>query len=640
MCGIAGMISKRNKLDNIEDIDRMLDAQRHRGPDDYGIASFRFGIQEFLGAKCSSDLNDIDHLSGIIGHNRLSILDLSMSGHQPMISEDGKCAIVYNGEVYNAFDFKDELIKDGVNFKSSTDTEIILYLYIKYGIDKTLQILNGMFAFCIVDLTKQKIFFARDRVGIKPLYYYDDEEEIVFASELKSILARNSVKREIDLDAVEEYFSFRSPSAASLIKGVAQVGAGEYLELDSQFHMNRVKWFDVNVYSREEYLNKGYEELISESVNKQMISDVKVGCQLSGGIDSSLVSYYAKKTGYKDAISIVFNDKSFSEDTYIDFVTEHLKIQSHKKKLDSNYVIEHWERMNWYMDGIVNHPNSMGIMALAEEAKKHVTVLLSGEGADETAGGYSNFMAAYIMALCERKSVLATLFKWKYKRLLQDFTKDKTLFFFKSHGYTEESILNRILKKRGTGKYRKVREKRLQQYTGTTFDKMIKYDIEFYLPELLKRQDRMTMSYSIENRVPLLDNSLLDFLLRCNEKLVIGWKIPNCLSFSLYNFISGKKVMKKLSEKIYGKNFTYRKKSGFALPLQELFEDKKFLNYIHKSIIPAMEERDIINSEYVKECLNHVDEAKQEELELLWRMLSFETWCQLFIDGRQTKTII
>ena len=191
MCGIAGMISKRNKLDNIEDIDRMLDAQQHRGPDDYGIASFCFGIQEFLGAKC--------------------ILDLSMSGHQPMTSEDGKCAIVYNGEVYNAFDFKDELIKDGVNFKSSTDTEIILYLYIKYGIDKTLQILNGMFAFCIVDLTKQKIFFARDRVGIKPLYYYDDEEEIVFASELKSILARNSVKREIDLDAVEEYFSFRHP---------------------------------------------------------------------------------------------------------------------------------------------------------------------------------------------------------------------------------------------------------------------------------------------------------------------------------------------------------------------------------------------------------------------------------------------
>lgn len=639
MCGIAGIISKRNKITNLDDIDKMLLAQKHRGPDDFGIAAFDLANATWQSGKKSFDVLCSGDFTGIIGHNRLSILDLTESGHQPMIHQNGMVAIVYNGEVYNAFDFKEELINDGFSFRSETDTEIILNLYIKYGIEKTLSLLNGMFAFCIIDLALKKIFFARDRVGIKPLYYYDTSSEFVFASEIKSIIERKSVKHEIDIDAVEEYFTFRSCLADSLIKGICQVKPGEYIEINNDYDIKKIKWFDVNDYFRKNALKGNYEEIIEHAVNRQMISDVKVGCQLSGGIDSSLVSYFAKKTGYDDAVSIVFDDLEFSEEKYIDFVTEKLDIKSHKKTLNVDYIIENWERMNWHMDTIVNHPNTMGIMALADESKKYVTVLLSGEGADETAGGYSNFIAAHIVDLCKGKTPISKVLRTKYRQIVQDYNDDESLFYLKSHGFTDEKILNRILVKKASGIYKEQRKARIREYTGSAFDKMIKYDIEYYLPELLMRQDKMTMASSIENRVPLLDNKMLEYLLQCNERMVMGWKIPHNFSANIYNFISGKKAMKQISQKVYGKNFTFRKKCGFALPLKELFLNEKFRNYLHTQLFPSMINRGILNCDYIKECLENIDRISKDELEIMWRAFSFETWCQLFIEGRQMQAI-
>ena len=338
---------------------------------------------------------------GMLGFNRLSILDLSSNGHQPMASPDQKVLLTLNGEIYNAFDFKEELIQWGFHFKSTSDTEVVLALYLKYGIDGLLARLNGMFAIVIADLGRNTFYIARDRFGIKPMYYISTEETFAFSSELKSFRYIDNFKFSLFEEQLDEYLLFRNNLNGTLFRGIQSLTPGHYISFRHNNSLVIKRYFDLNNYSRSPevsgdigYYGKRLEEWLSKSVQSQLMSDVKLGCQLSGGIDSSLVTWLANRNSDKgnfEAVSIIFNDQRFSEEKYINKVSENLRIPSHKFLLDSEYYLENIERVAWHLEAPINHPNTVAIYKLSQRAKDYVTVLLSGEGADEVFGGYSRF---------------------------------------------------------------------------------------------------------------------------------------------------------------------------------------------------------------------------------------------------------
>lgn len=645
MCGIAGLIGKKSKIEKGYELNKMLDAINHRGPDGRGVSCFNFkgihgGVFLETMKKSQPSRETWQGYDGIIGHNRLSILDLSERGHQPMVSHDGRAAIVYNGEVYNAFDYRNLLRKCGYEFRSETDTEVVLYMYLHFGLEKMLHLLNGMFAFCIVDLEEGKAYLARDRFGIKPLYYVESNKELMFASEVKCFLQRSSFSRGIDYGAVTEYFAFRSCNSSSLIKNVKQVGAGEIVCIGKDGLVSKTRWFDVNNYCRgfKDLNLRELSNVIDEAVNGQMVSDVKVGCQLSGGIDSSLVSFYAKKTNYDDAISIVFSDKEFSEEDHMEHVARKINIKLHKACLDTDYFLKNWEKMTWHMDVMVNHPNTLGIKKLAEESKKYVTVLLSGEGADEVCAGYDNFLMAFFMEHLGGPP-LSWMIRARYPKWVALADDDINKFILQSHGYSGVTMVHNILSESPDFGMVASRYNRIIQYSGSIIDKMVKYDIEYHLPELLMRQDKMTMAHSVENRVPYLDNHFVDYIFSNSTRNLLSWKLPHSISLKSNNFVTGKYLLKQLCVKVYGKSFTYRKKSGFALPVKHFLCNKKFVSYFKEDIIPSMKTRGIINAEYIDSMFNYMENLSQAQQEIVWRAASFETWCQLFIDGRRPKAL-
>ena len=340
-------------------------------------------------------------MKAVLGFNRLSILDLSVNGHQPMASPDEKVLLTMNGEIYNAFDYKKELTDWGYRFKSTTDTEIVLALYLKYGFRGMIDRLNGMFAIVIADLREGRLYIVRDRFGIKPMYYHSSPDILAFSSELKSFRYLENFKFQLDESQLSEFMIFRNNVKGTLFKGIHSLEPGHFLSFSHDEGLKKERYFNINDYSRNNKLEtnldstgKELEQCLGISVNSQLMSDVKLGCQLSGGVDSSLVTWLANKNSDKgqfESVSIVFDDPRFSEEKYIDQVAEQLKIDAHKFDLSPSYYLRNIEKATWNFEAPINHPNTIGIYLLSQRAKEYVTVLLSGEGADEVFGGYSRF---------------------------------------------------------------------------------------------------------------------------------------------------------------------------------------------------------------------------------------------------------
>ena len=402
MCGITGYIHLNNK--SIKDssvILNMLNVQKHRGPDDSGIRAFNLRSGQSLKLPLIKPYPVNEGFEGVLGFNRLSILDLSSRGHQPMVSPDNKIILTLNGEIYNAFDYKEELEKSGFSFKSRTDTEIVLALYLKYGFEEMLSRLNGMFAIVIVDLVKKKILVTRDRFGIKPMYYIFNSKIFAFSSELKSFKYLNGFNFELEEDRLDEFLLFRNNLNGTLFKEVQTLTPGTYLSFNHEKGLVKNQYFNINNYTRSSEITgdlDSYVEMLesslSKSVTRQLVSDVKLGCQLSGGIDSSLVAWLANRNSEKnnfESVSIIFNDQRFSEEEYINRVTDRLGIISHKFLLDGDDFFDKIESATWHLETPINHPNTTAIYLLSQKAKDYVTVLLSGEGADEIFGGYGRF---------------------------------------------------------------------------------------------------------------------------------------------------------------------------------------------------------------------------------------------------------
>ena len=401
MCGFVGYINKNFEPINPLMIKKMMQLQEHRGPDDNGLALFSLNNR----TSASYNKNDIKNFkisinntkfNGGIGFNRLSVIDVSNNGHQPMSNKDKSIYIMFNGEIYNAFQLKKELIDLDYKFISKTDTEIILVLYEKYGLEYTLQILNGMFVICILDLRKNKIFLARDRFGIKPLYYINNENFFSFSSEIKSFLAIDNFKFQLNREHLSEYFIFKYLAPPNtLINEIKLLQPGEFIVFENN-KINKETYYDFQNNLEESLTEEKklieLEKKLELSVNSQLMSDVNLGCQLSGGIDSSLITLFAKNNKKKlDTFSILFKEKNLSEEIYIKKVVKDLGVKNYSLEFEYKNFYTDLCNCIWSFEAPLSQINSVGVYNLAKLAKSQVKVLLTGEGADETHGGYPRF---------------------------------------------------------------------------------------------------------------------------------------------------------------------------------------------------------------------------------------------------------
>lgn len=634
MCGITGYININHKsIGDTSVILNMLRAQKHRGPDDAGIRLFSLREGNSAEKEAQKPLNVEGNYEGVLGFNRLSILDLSINGHQPMISPDGKILLALNGEIYNAFDYKNELQKWGYKFKSTTDTEIILALYLRYGLEEMLDRLNGMFAIVIIDLNKRGIFIIRDRFGIKPMYYISNDEILAFSSELKSFRYIDNFAFHLAEEKLDEYLLFRNNLHGTLFQHVESLGPGHFISYTIEDGLVLKSFFNVNNYIRSHSTTEGFdtyienlEEWLGSSVKSQLISDVKLGCQLSGGIDSSLVTWLANRNserGNFEAVSIIFNDPRFSEEIYINKVSEDLGIVSHKFLLDSNYYLDNIEKATWHLESPINHPNTIAIYELSQRAKEFVTVLLSGEGADEVFGGYERFYEI-------RYPYQARMLLHEMKR---NFIHPLSLFRYFDHGeraMMATSYMTPIMaeKVRDGFSYEMATKDRRSLYkslSGSVLDRQVKYEMLSYLPDLLIRQDKMSMAHSIENRVPFLDNEVVKNSFTIPEEYLLIRKSPE-------GYNNEKYLLKKMAANKFGNDFAFRRKMGFGIPVKEFFLNYRFVDYLNDKVLSDLKKRQLFDYRIISKWITNIKTLDANALGALWMVVAFEIWASLYLD--------
>ena len=636
MCGITGYLNTDLRpVSDTSCIISMLKVQKHRGPDDSGIKAFSLSSGQSLDLNVNEPSSIGGSFEGVVGFNRLSILDLSSNGHQPMSSPDNKVFLTLNGEIYNAFDYKHELEQWGYRFKSTSDTEVVLALYLKYGFDGLLARLNGMFAIVIADLEKKELYVTRDRFGIKPMYFIHTDKMFAFSSELKSFMYLDGFTFNLVEEQIDEYLLFRNNYSGTLYRGIESIQPGQYLVYREGGRLEAKRFFDVESYTRAVGLSgdlstygEKLEGWLSKSVKDQLMSDVRLGCQLSGGIDSSLVTWLANRTSKGknfEAVSIVFNDNRFSEEKYIDVVTENLGIPSHKFLLDSDYYIDNFEKATWHLEAPINHPNTIGIYKLSQRAKEHVTVLLSGEGADEVFGGYTRFydisypfrfrkLFNEARKYMKQPSGMAAYFDKESRAVMATSYMTPGMAVSLRDGFNAENATSN-------------RRSLYRTLSGSLFDRQVKYELKTYLPDLLIRQDKMSMAHSIENRVPFLDNELVENSFTIPEKYLLLRKSPQGKNNEKY-------LLKMMTAGKFGNDFAFRNKMGFGIPLREFFLNRRFTECLNDSILPGIKKRGLFSYPQVAGWVSEIGKINFSELEALWVVVSFEMWASIYLDKR------
>ncbi len=623
MCGITGYITKKNIIGSDEDIRKMVSLIEHRGPDDSGY--------ELLDAYNSQPGADL-----AMGFVRLSILDISKQGHQPMSDPDSKVFITFNGEVYNAFDYRDELISKNYKFNSRTDTEVILYLYMEYGLEGMLSRINGMFAICIADTRKKEIYLIRDRMGVKPLYYCDTEDAFMYSSEIKAFYASDFFDNELNTDVLSEHFAFRYVSGRStLFKNVYNVLPAHYLKI-SNGQMEDVPYWDLRSNDEKELSLADYEQMIEKSVKDRLLSDVKLGVQLSGGIDSSIVTAYASKNKEDlESYSIIFEDEDFSEKKWMDKVADKYPVMQHQEYQKIEDFDLEFERATWFLDTPLNHPNSIGIYNMCRMAKKNgVKVLLTGEGADEVFAGYRRY-ASFLTA--EKYRLLSEIVSRLRGTKLSD-SKSYEERFISTGAFVKESDLKRLLP---NGSWDEAIKTRRTIYDESEdgrdrFAKALNYELKTYLVDILNRQDKMSMGASLETRVPFLNYKLIE---KVRSRKTSDFVRESLIDKKKYSHMKYTKIpLKKISERLFGEEFTYRKKQGFSYPLRSIYMSDRYGDHVKDDLMPQIKKCDFINQDEVNRLWENRETITYDELETLWVILSFAQWMYLYMGPKDRVT--
>ena len=642
MCGIVGVVNLDGAPVDPGVVFRMLDVQRHRGPDDEGVRLFSMASARSIEATRAGAGRTREPFEAALGFNRLSILDLSHEGHQPMCSSDGRVFIVFNGEIYNAFGFTRELEAAGFRFHSRTDTEVILYLYERYGFDGMLQRVNGMFAIVIVDLRKGEMHVARDHFGVKPLYWTQAGQSLLFASEAKAFLQHPGFRAELDVAAIDEYLAFRYCAGERfLLRGVAQLRPAHCMRVTLEGASTRRYWEipdPEKPRTTAAHASARLEELLGAAVRGQLAADVKVGCQLSGGVDSSLVAAQARASSGApmEAFSIVFEDARYSEERWIDEAERAVGLAGHRHRFTADDFFAAFETATWHMDQPLNHPNALGIYRLAQGARASVTVLLSGEGADEVFGGYPrHYYAAVRSQLSAGMPLLARLPGWG-KRFARNFghaQPDPALAFIAASMFMQPAEAREIRPEFDLGSAIAARHDTFLEGRGGHVDNCLKYDMQTYMVDLLVRQDKMTMAHSVENRVPYLDLHVVGFARSLPTRLLVRDRLT--LAPSVMR--GTKMLLKGLAQRRFGSPFAFRSKSGFGLPLRTYYADPRFAQLMGERLLPGMKARGLVRHDAVRRKWRELVDENRGHDESFWIPVAFELWAQQVLDAAPAK---
>lgn len=650
MCGFAGTYSFQQEV-SPPLIKKMTDVLSHRGPNDEGFLAGNLKLGETfpLTGKGSSirgqrleDFNQPAHL--FLGHRRLSILDLSSGGHQPMQNEDGSLWLVYNGEIYNYLEIRRELQTLGHCFRSHTDTEVILHSYEEWGTD-CLRHFNGMWAFALVDLKKRRIFCSRDRAGVKPFYYSYDKKQFSFASEIKSLLQRDDFRVEPNEQMIADYlfWGLLDHTRETFFKSIYQLRPGEYLLLEGESLIVQSYW-DIEGkeirFPRDSDYTERFYELLQDSIRLRLRTDVPIGTCLSGGLDSSSIVCLANRLMFdgqsidphlvgerQKTFSSCFDDLAYDERRFIEVAIQHTGADKHYVFPQGEGLLKDLSKLIWHQDEPFGSTSIFAQWSVMQLSKEHgVTVLLDGQGGDELLAGY---LPSFYFLL------LQSLKQGKVGNLVKQIQG-----LWKNHLLTTDRLITRmeaiLFPKR----------QRERRWAGVDFQKKyfrnfsapIKFedDLNNYLyaiyrylklPALLHYEDRNSMAFSLEARLPYLDYRLVEY--------AFGLPPEQKIDQGITKVVLRKAMKGTLPEAIRSR----KDKMGFGTPegiwfrtilrnpISEIITSKRFA------------ERGYFDAQKVKKGFEEHVEGKINLDLPIWRYVNMELWLITFIDGKPSSDI-
>ena len=680
MCGIAGAISLNHEPLRVERLKPMVDVIAHRGPDDAGYLVYQTGTRHPTGQDFTDSqfqevcplLPVIDSPSGqnrlysekwdlFFGHRRLSIIDLSPRGHQPMCDKSRKIWLIYNGEIYNFREIRQELKALGYHFSSASDTEVIIHAYHEWGTD-CIHRFNGMFAFALYDNRSQKVWLARDRYGIKPLYYtLTNEGTFLFGSEIKSILEYLPERPDVDLAALNEYFSFQNIfSDRTLFSGIMLLPPGHYLELDLSNvtsnpdligrKISKTKYWDFDfaqeIDAPATQLEDQLYDRLTQAVERQCISDVPVGSYLSGGMDSGTVTAItASVFGRISTFTIGFDlseaathELNFDERKSAESMANLFQTVHRERVLHSGDMEAVMGDLIWHLEDLrvgQCYPNYHA----AQLASKSVKVVMSGTGGDELFGGYP---WRYATAIGNSPDAYIDNYYRYWQRLV--YNKEKTLLF-------NQEVINQLcsmdiggavpFKNHTLMAFRNVYPRGIRcDSREEQVNHSLYFECKTFLHGLLVVEDKMSMAHSLETRVPLLDNDLVD--LACRTP--VHYKIANLHDWEAFNKNTsragkiglertdvGKDILRKTMKRIIPKSITQAEKQGFSAPDESWFRGSSE-KYVRDLLLDDKARiNEYLNPKYVRQILETHSSGAENKRLLIWSLLSFEWWLKQFI---------
>ncbi len=603
MCGIAGIYSKKG-IDK-EQVKRATELLRHRGPDDSGY---------YFDDKIA------------FGHRRLKIIDLSENAKQPMCNEDESLWLVFNGEIYNFQELRKEL-EGRHEFKSKSDTEVILHAYEEWG-PACVEKFNGMWAFAIWNAKQKELFLARDRLGVKPIYYYLDSDRFIFASEIKAILEFD-VPKSINKKILYDYFNYLILIGnETLFENIKAVPPAHYFILKDN-KITAKKYWDVE-YTREPRHEKEWireiQERLRESIKRRMISDVPIGAFVSGGIDSSLIVAYMKQLSENvQTFCVGSGDDTELKNAII--VSEYFNTEHYETIVTADDFAKNLPKMVWHYDMPISFASSIPLYFVSKLTKGKATVVLTGEGADELFAGYNKY---HIMKGAER-SMLKLLPRFiknisvnVFNSIFSDARYRKYAeLFMKGFDFNYATGINAIIGKERSSLLKNIEPnnvfvekvtKILYEKDTDFLNKLLHLDLKTYLVELLMKQDKMSMAASIESRVPFLDYSLVEFSTRIPSELKLNGKV-------------GKYILKKSAEGLLPKQVIYQKKIGFPVPLNKWFKGE-LSGFVRDELLQGSILNEFFNTKQIEKM---VEKQKRTNYSLqLWALLNFKIWHEQF----------
>ena len=619
MCGITGIIAFNDQgKQYLNKVSAATYALIQRGPDGEGIYF---------------------HNNVALGHRRLSIIDTSNLASQPFTETSGRYTIVFNGEIFNYKELRKQLINKGIQFKSQSDTEVLLQLYITEK-ENCLSQLDGEFAFAIYDNLNEELFIGRDRYGIKPIYYYLDESIFAFASEMKALL-KYDIPKEVDSDSLHTYLHLNYiPSPYSIFKNVKKIERGTSIKINNLKSITTASYYSIP-YSSTTNNNLSYSEsqkelkkLLHQSVHNRMVSDVPLGAFLSGGIDSSIITALAaQETKHLNTFSIGYKDEPlFDETQYAQLVAKKYNTNHTVFQLSNTDLYEHLFYVLDYMDEPFADSSALAVNILSMHTKKHVTVALSGDGADELFAGYNKHAAelkarntSLVNTLIKSGSaIINQLPKSRNSKLgntfrqLDKFSKglklDERERYWRWAGFTKGAEIEELLSSKAT--HFEIRKKELLKGLNDDYNSVLLMDMKLVLEnDMLVKVDRMSMSRSLEVRVPFLDHKIVDFAF----SLPPQFKIDNK---------QRKKILKDAFKDLLPEELYHRGKQGFEVPLLKWFKtDLKSLITDDLLSDKFIEEQNIFNPEAIKRLKQQLFSSNpNDSVARVWALIVFQYW--------------